>query len=106
MTCRTVSGNGWTGIVCTRGREKTVLLCDGCDAKVEPALAVSPKPGVDFCPKCFYRAWRHWLTTRTTPIPADREKRRAEFRTWAAEHSDVFLMFVPLSAEGRKASAQ
>lgn len=106
MTCRTVSGNGWTGVVCTRGREKPVHLCDGCDAKIEPGMGVSPKAGVDFCPKCFYRAWRHWLTTRTSPIPADREERRAQFRAWAAEHSAVFLMFVPLSAEGRKAVEQ
>lgn len=106
MSCTPISGKGFTGIVCGRDAGPVGLLCDGCDAKVTRELAVSPKPGLDFCPKCFYRAWRHWLTTRTTPIPADREERRAQFRTWAAEHHAVFLMFVPLSAEGRKAAAQ
>lgn len=102
MTCRTVSLGGATGIVCYRGpRRDPVLLCDGCDSKIAVELAVSPKQGVDFCPKCFDRPWRHWLAT--VSVPESRGERRAQFRAWALKNPELFLSMVPLSAEGHKA---
>lgn len=102
MTCHTFKKDGFTGVVCTRGSRR-VMLCDGCDQHLDPVVSVSPKEGLDFCPSCFDRAWKHWLSSRTAEVPVDRQQRRQAFREWARSFPDVFLEFCSLTDAARSA---
>lgn len=88
----------------------TGLECDGCDKPLCHACAVSPKKGVDLCPRCFEPAWKHWLKhydlTCGRADLASRTERRAAFRAWARAEADAFLRLVKLSAEGQRRLAR
>jgi hypothetical protein len=82
------------------------LECDGCDKPLCRACSVSPRDGLDFCPKCFDKAWKHWLQLQPTSAGAmTRAARRVGFRRWARAAADVFLGLVPLGAVARAAQA-
>lgn len=75
------------------------LECDGCDRPLCASCSVSPRKELDYCPRCFEPAWKHWL--RLFPTSASvytREERRAAFRQWARHEADTFLRLVPMSA--------
>jgi len=78
------------------------LECDGCDKALCSACSVSPRKGLDFCPRCFDPAWKRWLQARPSSIGHEtRAQRRAAFRAWARATCEVFLSLVPLSALGK-----
>lgn len=106
MTCHRLElPGGGVAIACTRGRARPAkcatcnvgragLLCDGCDAKLGACCAVSPRPGLDFCPACFEPVWRLWLRTLAPELAgtpsAIRVARRVAFRAFAAQHPEAF----------------
>jgi hypothetical protein len=101
VTCHTLRDESGKpiGIYCTRERKRRCytcsapnasLSCDGCDHVLCSGCAVSPKQDLDFCPRCFDAAYRHWLHIGR-PVPTDRAERRQAFRLWARAESTVFL---------------
>jgi hypothetical protein len=105
------------GIACGHRRRKKCatcgseagLECDGCDKPLCKSCAVSPKAGVDICPKCFDPAWRRWLwEQRDSPYKPSlmtQKERRLLFRGWARAFPGEFLELVKLSASGEAAAA-
>jgi hypothetical protein len=99
MTCRTFQlPGGGTVIACTRERKRRCytcqapnasLSCDGCDHVLCTGCAVSPKQGLDYCPKCFAAAFDFWKGICV--YPQSRPERRQAFRLWAREHHEKFL---------------
>jgi hypothetical protein len=96
VTCRTIATpGGGLAIVCdrNRGHSRRVILCDGCDQKLDPRDTVSPKKNLDFCPTCARAAFVHWLKDCGGRGYDDhpRDQRRTAFRTWAIAHPAKFL---------------
>jgi predicted amidophosphoribosyltransferase len=93
---------GGFAIACTRGRKSNHRLCDGCDRELDPKDSVSPRRELDFCPKCAYPAFSHWLqhegggAVYAGNQPHD--LKRNAFRFWAQQHSKQFLDLVKRSA--------
>lgn len=79
------------------------LECDGCDKALCSSCAVSPRKGLDFCPRCFDHAWRHWLQIQPDSIAAmNVTRRRNEFRSWARTAAEKFLELArPLTAKAK-----
>lgn len=74
--------------------------CDGCDQPLCVVCSVSPRNGMDFCPRCFARAFTHWKSLG--PYPTDRGERRLAFRKWARANADQFLaLCAPLTAAAK-----
>lgn len=84
------------------------LECDGCDKALCRSCAVSPKRELDFCPRCFNPAWKHWLQLRPSSLGAeDRYQRRAAFRAWVCLNVEKFLELArPLTAASVQARAR
>lgn len=104
------------GVVIACGRRRRVrcsycaaqdaqLECDGCDKALCSSCSVSPRKGLDFCPKCFDPAWKHWLQIQPDSIAAmNINRRRNEFRSWARTAADTFLSLVKPLTETAKAA--
>jgi predicted amidophosphoribosyltransferase len=96
-------GDGTLLIACSRGRRSKRLLCDGCDAELSPKDAVSPRTNLDFCPKCAYPAFAHWLEHEGGRAVyaggQPHELKRNAFRFWARANAVKFLELVKRSAE-------
>ena len=71
------------------------LLCDGCDLPLCARCSVSPREGVDFCPRCTHPLFSTWVKSpeglrwesgasalKLNP-EALRDLRRNVFRKWA-----------------------
>lgn len=79
------------------------LECDGCDKPLCRTCSVSPRDGLDFCPKCFDKAWKHWLQIQPSSAGTmTRQARRLAFRRWARLAVDEFMQRVPLGAVASK----
>lgn len=87
------------GRACVRERRRSCftcsapnasLSCDGCDHVLCTGCAVGPTSKLDFCPKCFEPAWRHWCSI-TAVASMTKPERRQAFRLWARANAEKFL---------------
>lgn len=127
--CKPVKVDGVTVIACSRGGERAPIpcsncpvqlaqeICDGCDKGLCARCAVSPRPGVDFCPMCFrplFVAWcsspegKRWesgaAALKLNP-EALRDLRRNVFRKWSTHNAAAFEQIRSAHSRSRGAPA-